>query len=165
MRMPSTRNVEILRLQLMAARYKERVGERIKAAREARNWSQVRLARELPSTVDGATISRWETGKVEPRADNLQALADALGVDPSYFLVPEPKAGNGDLMGALRGPSQIDRLEAKIDDLTSMVNELLSQIAALELGATLEPEIPLPDEHIERRAATQARTTRSRAAS
>lgn len=101
----------------MVARYRERVGERIKEARDALGWTQAQLARAMPGTLDSGSISRWENGKVEPRADNLQALGDALGVDPSYFLMPEPKAGNGDLMGALsqqQESHQLDRMEGML---------------------------------------------------
>lgn len=122
----------------MAARYRERIGERIREAREARNWTQPELARRLPGTVDAASISRWETGRVEPRADNLQALADALEVDPAYFLAPKPQPGTSDLMGTLNGaggePSQLDRIEAKLD-------ELLSRLAADRMVAVLEAEV------------------------
>lgn len=152
--MLSTRNVEILRLHWMAARYKERVGERIKAAREAKHWSQGRLAREMPGTLDGASISRWETGRVEPRADNLQALADALEVDPSYFLVPEPEPGTGDLMGALSDgdQSQLDRIEAMLTELLGFARRTATDDLRTPPGALgrdaqgLPPTLPHPEQ-------------------
>lgn len=119
----------------MAARYKERVGERIKAAREALKWSQARLAQEMPGSLDSASISRWETGKVEPRADNLQALADVLGVDPSFFLVPAPEPGTGDLMGALStDETQLDRIEGRLDRIDAILDQLLAE---QDVGAAL----------------------------
>lgn len=123
----------------MAARYRARVGERIRDARKARNWSQARLAREMPGTLDAASISRWESGRVEPRADNLQALADALEVDPAYFLMPEPEPGTGDLMRALaggaesgNGESRLDRLERQLAEVTVKLDLLLERAGGMD---------------------------------
>lgn len=69
------------------------VMERLRAAREARGWSQQDLAdetRKLGRTyhaVSLRTISRLETVKhADPRLSVLRSLAKALGVSPSDLL-------------------------------------------------------------------------------
>jgi transcriptional regulator with XRE-family HTH domain len=52
--------------------------ERLRRAREARGWSQARLASE--TGVGVATISRAENGWFEPRQETVRRLATALGV-------------------------------------------------------------------------------------
>lgn len=125
----------------MAAEYKARVGERIREAREAKGWSQAALARELPGTVDGPSVSRWERGKVAPNPDTLEALADALDVDVSHFLSARPEAGTADLMGALAGESasQLDRIESKLDRILSL---LAADAHEAELQGAAQPGRP-----------------------
>lgn len=126
--MPSSDRAASLRLVLMVEEHKLRVGSRIRQAREAKGWSQAQLARELPGSTDGPSISRYERGEVLPRPGMLDALADALGVDTSFFLVAEPEPGTPDLMGDL-GEQQdamtllrslaveVSRLRAQLDRL------------------------------------------------
>ena len=85
-RLLSTPNVVSLRVQLMAAEHKDRVGRRIKKAREERRWSQRELAERLPGKVDGPSVSRWERGITYPE-QYLQHLAQVFEVDVSYFLI------------------------------------------------------------------------------
>lgn len=120
----------------MAEGYKHRVGERIREARltyTARTGrsgnllTQAALARLLPGSVDGPSISRWERGIVMPHTQTLELLAEALEVDVSYFLVPEPEAGTKDLMGALdpRGLTAGERqILAGIDGIIDRLERL-----------------------------------------
>lgn len=63
----------------------ETLGQRIKRLRVAREMTQPELAAAVG--VDHATISRWETGKTEPRAGAMRrALADALGVSATMLV-------------------------------------------------------------------------------
>lgn len=112
------------------AEIKERIGARIKQAREARTrddgrpWTQGDLARALPGTVDAASVSRWETGKVRPSDDTLELIAEALGRDVSYFLAPEV-AGTADLMRVLSNSdeSQLDRIERMLRELLALAKQ------------------------------------------
>lgn len=135
----------MLRLQLMAAEHKERIGARIRDARDAKGWTQAELARALPGTVDGPSVSRWERGKVSPHPETLEAIATALDVDVSYFLVAAPKAGTPDLMGALNGNQQdrLDRLQAVVEENARKLDEILALLHADpggELGETFSEE-------------------------
>ena len=63
------------------------IGERLRAARLRRVWTQDDLARE--SGVPIVTISRWENGHVAglPRQSTIRKLAAALDVDPAWLLL------------------------------------------------------------------------------
>lgn len=65
------------------------VGDRVRAARVRRMWTQELLAEQ--SGIGRVTIARIETGKATPRMRTVRALAAALGVDHST-LVPNPEA-------------------------------------------------------------------------
>ena len=59
-------------------------GTRLKEFRDARGWSQERVGFELE--VSKATISKWETGRAEPRLANLAKIrrlyaSDGLTLD------------------------------------------------------------------------------------
>lgn len=61
------------------------IGENIRAAREARGWSQADLARHLPGLVESPSISRWERGIVTPGMPYMTALADVFERDLAWF--------------------------------------------------------------------------------
>ncbi len=60
------------------------IGERIKQARKNVFLSQGDLAKKVGVSLQ--TVSRWETGKRVPAADDLQAIAETLGIQASYLL-------------------------------------------------------------------------------
>ena len=66
-------------------------GERLRQLREGK-YSQEELAEKL--NVHNNTISKWETGKQEPRAQKVAELARLLGTSTAYLLGdtddPEP---------------------------------------------------------------------------
>ncbi len=58
----------------------------LRAAREARGWSQYRLAHHIG--VDESTVSRWESGNRTPTLPMLYRIAEVLGCRAAD-LVPE----------------------------------------------------------------------------
>lgn len=60
------------------------IGANIKAAREAKGWSQGDLSSSLRVSVQA--ISQWETGKTLPSLDNIMAAAGLLAVHPGVLL-------------------------------------------------------------------------------
>ena len=62
----------------------ESIGDRIKEARIWKNMSQEELAKAIGSTK--SAISRYESSKRQPRIEQLQRIADILGVGVSYLL-------------------------------------------------------------------------------
>lgn len=57
---------------------------RIKKLRQKRNITQVRLGTEIE--VSQETISAYESGKVEPKLENLVKMADFLNTSTDYLL-------------------------------------------------------------------------------
>lgn len=68
----------------------ELVGARIRLARRANGLSRLELASLLDDTT--VHISRWELGRHEPNAFNLQRLSEVLEV-PLWFFFGGPPAG------------------------------------------------------------------------
>lgn len=56
----------------------------IRAAREAKGWTQHQLAVAL-GRGDAMTVSRWERGEHVPSIDNLVVLADVLAVTVAWL--------------------------------------------------------------------------------
>ena len=57
---------------------------RIKDAREARGWTQEKLAEEIGTTQQ--TIQRWETGQTDVKSGQILAISKALGVTVSFIM-------------------------------------------------------------------------------
>lgn len=110
----------------MAAESTARIGERIRSLREERGMTQAALARALPGVVEASAVSRWERGKVRPRDETLEKIADTLGVDFAYFLAPEPEhAETPALLDQLSEGAALQRIERKLD-------AVLARLAAVE---------------------------------
>lgn len=60
------------------------IGERIKEARQERGLSQEELAQIINSTK--SAISRYESGKRQPRIEQLKSIAAALNVDVNWLM-------------------------------------------------------------------------------
>lgn len=88
------------------------IGERIKAAREARNWSQHDLARK--SGVTQGTISKLELGQRRtPSGAILEKLAHALGLTVDDLLHANGSA-----------PAEEGRLEAWVQEMVALAPTL-----------------------------------------
>lgn len=66
-----------------------RVGENIKAKREAANITQEQLAESL--NVTRQTVSSWETGRTEPDIDTLHKIAQRLDTTVEELIYGERK--------------------------------------------------------------------------
>lgn len=78
------------------------IGERIRAERLAKGWTQQRLADEVArikhEKISHAAVSQWESGDSKSlKPDNLFAAADALGLEPRYVAI-----GAGDKYAATK---------------------------------------------------------------
>jgi len=83
------------------------IGARIRALREERCWSQSDLAEAMKQAgrqTNRETITRWETGVVEPTASSLKVLAAVLDVRMDYLTGAEgdPHTGNVKWNGTLQ---------------------------------------------------------------
>lgn len=57
---------------------------RIKEAREARGWTQERLAAEMNTTQQ--TVQRWESGATDPKASIIREISRVLGITVSFIM-------------------------------------------------------------------------------
>ncbi|MER7798606.1 helix-turn-helix transcriptional regulator [Microbacterium sp. NPDC096154] len=62
----------------------ERIGENIRAAREAKGWTQDELA--AATGIDSSNIRAHESGRSLTNLHSLVRIAEALGVEPSVLL-------------------------------------------------------------------------------
>jgi len=113
-------------------------GDRVAAAREAREMSRTDLARRLGIAVK--TLDGWEHDLSEPRANKLQMLAGMLNVSMTWLLTgegpglagPEARARQpelGEVLAELRG------LKDGIMRSAERVGQLESRLAALAADA------------------------------
>ena len=69
------------------------LGERISTLRKLRGLTQEQLA-EL-CNVSSSCVSRWETGKLRPKASRISELARVLDVDETeFYLTPKTPLSN-----------------------------------------------------------------------
>ena len=57
---------------------------RIKEAREARGWTQERLAAEMNTTQQ--TVQRWESGQTDPKSGIVKEISRLLGITVSFIM-------------------------------------------------------------------------------
>jgi transcriptional regulator with XRE-family HTH domain len=121
----TTDRLEALRLQLMAGELASRIGARIREAREDLGINQRQLADRIPSdAVNNQRVSDWERGVNKPSDRYMKMIATALDRPVGWFYT-EASVETPDLMEALNGngngPSQLDRIEEKLDRLLAVV--------------------------------------------
>lgn len=89
----------------------EEIGERLKAARRTKGWTQLELA--LEANVSPATIQRWESGKL-PRVRRLMEIADLLGIPADELVEPSvPTERDAETH------AQLDRIERLLETLVA----------------------------------------------
>jgi len=102
-------------------------GDRLAAAREAREMSQSTLARRLG--VELTTIEGWENDLREPRANRLQMLAGVLDVSLSWLLTGE---GQGVDPEAEASPSELTDLLQELRLLQTEMQQSANKLGVLE---------------------------------
>ena len=123
------------------------VGKRVADLRQARGWSQKRLARAIG--VDNSYISRIERGQREPRGPVLARIADALGCTREHLVhgaswPGDPRAIDLDLnfaeLALRSGDAQVahDRYAALLELARSTLDH--NRVAASLLGLALALE-------------------------
>ena len=80
------------------------IGEKIRTLRNARGYSQ-KLLGELAGGINEVTIRKYEAGDRNPKPDQLEKIARALGTTITYFMEYDIETG-ADVMALLM---QIDR--------------------------------------------------------
>lgn len=89
------------------------IGQRVRAARERKDWRQEDLARE--SGLARANVARLETGRVVPKLPTLERVARALGLRADDLLkAPAPAHGEEERFLAESGIGEWrEKLEAE----------------------------------------------------
>jgi transcriptional regulator with XRE-family HTH domain len=109
---------------------KERLGERIRAARTAKGWKQKHLAAHVE--VEPITVSRWERGATSPDLDVISQVAEVTGKPLSYFVGDEDEQ-------ATASPRALDEAAKRIEAAALQITSEADRIASLleELRAEL----------------------------
>ena len=128
---PFTRREALSRFEAMAADHKKAIGRRIAKLREAKRWTQPRLAAEIPAQeVDAQQISKWERGIHTPRK-HLEALAEALDVDEGVILAGDygrdERGPAPDPFGTPAPSARLTQIESALADLQEQVAWLVAQ--------------------------------------
>jgi transcriptional regulator with XRE-family HTH domain len=107
---------------------KERLGERIRAARTAKGWKQKHLAAQVD--VEPITVSRWERGATSPDLEVISQVAEVTGKPLSYFVGDE-----NEQVAATASPAALEeaakRIEAAALQITSEADRIASLLAEL----------------------------------
>ena len=130
--------------------------ERLRLARELKEWSQAELAAQLDVTP--VAISQFETGVTRPSADTLHRMTGALGVPAKFFSLPVAGTHDG-FFRSLRRTSVTHRRRARA--LAYIAHDLAVTAQSAALPPVRVPQIPVsglqaPREELEE-AARQVR--------
>jgi Zn-dependent peptidase ImmA (M78 family)/DNA-binding XRE family transcriptional regulator len=130
--------------------------ERLRLARELKEWSQSDLAAQLDVTP--AAVSQFETGVTRPGTDALDRMTTALGVPAQFFTLPVTETHDG-FFRSLRRTSVTHRRRARA--LAHIAHDLAVTAQAPQLPPVRVPQIPVtglqaPREELEE-AAQQVR--------
>jgi len=111
----------------MAAEMAERVGARMRERREELGLTQAQVALRIAGKATSDQVSRWERGRHQPQ--DLAPIAQALEVDPSYFIVPAPdKTSTPDLSKPLdTDQARLVALLESVEGLLKKQNQLLDR--------------------------------------
>ncbi len=112
---------------------KERLGERIRAARAEKGWKQKHLAAQVD--VEPITVSRWERGATSPDLEVISQVAEATGKPLSYFVGDGGRAGDGEQVRP-RWKRRRARIEAAALQITTEADRIASLLE--ELRADLD---------------------------
>ena len=130
------------RFEAMAAEHVARLGSRIAGRRRELGLTQKQLADQLPGNADSNQVSKWERGAHKPSDDTLEHIARVLQTTVTDLLLdPHVAPDIGALAGASGtgiGPTDLQRVEAKIDALLAYFNvEVSLPGAGRPFGAVL----------------------------
>jgi len=100
-------------------------GERVKNAREASGMSRKEMASRIG--VKSSTVSKWESGKEDPRANRLQMVASLLNVPLLWLLA-------GSQQVPVHGANQTteELLQHKLAEVNARMRDLQNSIDDLD---------------------------------
>jgi Zn-dependent peptidase ImmA (M78 family)/transcriptional regulator with XRE-family HTH domain len=125
--------------------------ERLRLARELKEWSQAELATRLDVTP--AAVSQFETGVTRPGMDALDRMTSALGVPAQFFSLPVTETHDG-FFRSLRRTSVSHRRRARA--LAHIAHDLAVTARAPGLPPVRVPHIPVTGLHAPREELEEA---------
>jgi Zn-dependent peptidase ImmA (M78 family)/transcriptional regulator with XRE-family HTH domain len=112
------------------------VPERLRLARELREWSQANLAREIQLTP--AAVSQFESGITDPSQQAVKRMASVLGVPPEFFARPVIETHEG-FFRSLRRTSIGHRRRARA--LAYIAHDLVAEVGSVQLPPPTVPQL------------------------
>ncbi len=79
--------------------FKKTCGKRLRAAREARNWTLDALSGKLNGWLSASRLSNYEQGIRQIGIEEALALGPVLGVEPAHLLCVDIGVGGNDRTG------------------------------------------------------------------
>lgn len=104
----------------------QEIGERLRAARERRGWTQMAFANE--ANVSMSSVQRWESGSLPPIRELIR-LAGVLGIDPEILveIAPTEEARVAALLEALEAT-----VEQQGQAMSTALRALAEEVRALK---------------------------------
>lgn len=112
----------------------------VKVARQARGMSQTRLA-EISGLSQGA-ISKFESGLLEPSADALGKLSEALGFPQEFFFASDRIFG---LPLSVQYRKKANVGQRATEQLEAEINLRIMHLRRLLKSVDFEPDLPFPN--------------------
>ena len=117
------------------------IGARIAGARTAAKWSQARLADKVGTAQ--TTVSSWERGRTEPTREDVQRIADALGLELAELELGESSDSVGQFVnvvgwvGAGDAAHFYDASQGPFDQVKAPEDSTENTVAAVVKGASI----------------------------
>lgn len=116
------------------------IGKKIREARNRCGITQGELAKRIHVSLD--TVSRWETGKRIPRAEDIANIATTLGIPVGSLMGEMPASGQGKIMlNAMELKDAIKEIremsQYTIEQIAEKIGVSPQTVAAWESGAAL----------------------------
>lgn len=122
-----------------------KIKQRIRDRRKDNKLTQENLAKIIG--VSSMTLKRWEWGSSEPRAEELQKLAEALNTTSAYLLGetddPRPAASKGE--AETKAQAQTEPEQLLIEDKGAGYKDVSASRGVLEYEFKDGRKIKLPD--------------------
>jgi transcriptional regulator with XRE-family HTH domain len=118
-------------IQMNTATATDTLGKRLIYARELCELTTAQLARR--AGVQSKTMSQWETGKSEPRANRIMNLAGVLNVSPAWLLsghgeAPEETAVSADISHLRDELKHLNDLQKTMAEAITRMSGILSDL-------------------------------------
>lgn len=102
------------------------LGEKIKAARKSKGFTQKQLAELINAKHN--SVSDWESDRYKPDMDTIELLCGVLDVTPTYIMGSKTDKEYGNMIGKLMADPDMLDLIAKFDSLNCEDKKAIKQI-------------------------------------